>query len=104
MAVRRGFEHLLLNEFGPEKRSFCTTRGTEAPRLAAQRQELLGAAVRASEAREAAEENTTLKVLPNDLVDDASPAPVFFLKALCVGRFELVVVMIEHGEEGRLLG
>ena len=104
MAVRRGFEHLLLNEFGPEKRPFDATGGTEAPRLAAQRQELLGAAVLASEAREASKENTTLKILPNDLVGDASPPTEFLLEALFVDCFELFVVMIKDGKKRRLLG
>ncbi len=79
MAVRRGFEHLLLNEFGPEQRALGAATGTEAPRLAAQRQELLGAAV-------------------------TSPPAVMLLEALLVGGLELVEVMIESREERGLLG
>ncbi len=72
-------KHILLDELGPEQRALGAATGTEAPRLAAQRQELLGAAV-------------------------TSPPAVMLLEALLVGGLELVEVMIESREERGLLG
>ncbi len=79
------FQHLLLNEFGPEKRALGAAGGTEGSCLAAQSEELLGAAIGAFEAGEAPQKNAALEVLPDDLVDDAAPPAVLLLEAFFVG-------------------